>query len=835
MIEIPQLVNAASHSTAMYLGLLTQSGKGKARHSASNVSLSPRRSALIGNQTWPVIQCELPKHENFPPDSGAIFVPTNNPGTQIGAQILAYDRRSGLAEIAVEELPTGKDGELVIDFKWLVQRCLDWLTKNGSSISNPFLLSPRVAVQVQPVSRHVSLSGEQLDAIKALLSNSAGYVWGPPGTGKTRHVLAETVAHLIQAGNRVLVAAPTNLAVDNALDAVLRLGCVPVSKILRLGIPSSEFSRNWPECCEERARQCKLNEMEARAQWITVRIDSKLRSESLDGLILEQKEIAAACSKVANELDEACREMNRQVVAAEERLSSATNGCHRTEREIGERQALHVALKLDHLRDGIGALEMDQMKLVSERQSLEKGLANIGLLARVFTRRREELTHILDAAHRRLVEVESTLKNQRQRLDQLEAREAELESEIGMLKVELLALVTAQQESELARSHLVTDNFALLKRQSHAKTEVDDAGEKLCKMLQEHEELMNLGDFPDDFEIKSLGAELIKIGVEMARITQDLTEKLVLGMTLDGFIGLTMNQALHFDHILVDEAGYAPLAKILPLLVQGCPISLLGDHRQLPPVYVANKDAISESYWGVSALYLEEAFQSGIGDDPQQMVLCSKKDPRFQQMHRSQLTTSYRFGPELADLLDRHFYKIGLQSYATTGTNIRWRDCPQLGPFSSPNRKKRENAAEANRIIKAVKSWVEWETSDKGTLAILTPYKNHVILIRASLKDLQSSAQVGNWQARHWEDFRQIEVMTVHQSQGREWDSVFFSASDTGHLGGNKPFLADTSCFEGKLVVNTAISRSKKYLRFFFDCQFWKDRAVPSLLTELAQ
>jgi superfamily I DNA/RNA helicase len=130
---------------------------------------------------------------------------------------------------------------------------------------------------------------------------------------------------------------------------------------------------------------------------------------------------------------------------------------------------------------------------------------------------------------------------------------------------------------------------------------------------------------------------------------------------------------------------------------------------------------------------------------------------------------------------------------------------------------------------------VEWEASDKGTLAILTPYKNHVILIRLSLKDLQSSAQVGNWQARHWEDFRQIEVMTVHQSQGREWDSVFFGASDTGHLGGNKPFLADTSCFEGKLVVNTAISRSKKYLRFFFDRQFWKDRAVPSLLTEVAQ
>jgi len=51
----------------------------------------------------------------------------------------------------------------------------------------------------------------------------------------------------------------------------------------------------------------------------------------------------------------------------------------------------------------------------------------------------------------------------------------------------------------------------------------------------------------------------------------------------------------------------------------------------------------------------------------------------------------------------------------------------------------------------------------------------------------------------------------------QKWDTIFFSASDTGHLAGNDPFLTDTSCLKGKLVVNTAISRSKKFLRFFFD------------------
>jgi hypothetical protein len=333
-----------------------------------------------------------------------------------------------------------------------------------------------------------------------------------------------------------------------------------------------------------------------------------------------------------------------------------------------------------------------------------------------------------------------------------------------------------------------------------------------------------------------LREELVEVRAKIARITQDLSQKLVLGMTLDGFIGLTMNQALDVDHIVVDEAGYAPLAKVLPLLIQGCPISLLGDHRQLPPVYEGSKDVLSEAYWGVSALYLEEAFLSGIGDEPEQMVIHAKKDPRFQQLRRSQLTASYRFGPELADLLDRHFYNIGLKSLAATGTNIRSKDCPQAGSRGSTARQKRENPAEASRIAEAVKNWVEWRpNSDKGGLAILTPYRKQVRVIRDALKELGNSVEVVGWRNQDWEDFSRVEVMTVNRSQGREWDTVFFSASDTGRLAGNAPFLADTTCLAGSLVVNTAISRSKKYLRFFLDRQFWAGRSAPSLLTEVAR
>lgn len=836
MIAIAQLINTATQSTASYLGLLTQAGKGEQSHPATNVRPSPKYAALIGNQSWPVILCDLPKHQKFPPDSGAIFKSSSHPGKKIGAQILDYDSHSGRTEIAVEEIPPGQEGELVIDFKWLIKRCLDWLMKNGSNISNPFLLPTVHSVTIRPASSHIALSDEQANAVQSLLANPVGYVWGPPGTGKTRHVLAETVASLIIAGKRVLVAAPTNLAVDNALDAILRLSCVPDQQILRLGIPSPDFSLNWPECCEEKALQSKLNELEAHALLIAKRMNSRRRIEELDRLICGHKETTNIFSKIEHELNEACLEMNRQISEVENRLSDATNDCDRTEKEIEEGQTALASLKLDELRNGIAALEVDQMNLVAERLSLEKELGKINWLTRMFTKKRGALERRRNKIDSRISEVEGTLKSQRQRSEIFESQGDKLQTKIALLGSELLSFSTARQEIELKQNQLTAKLHQLIERRNFTRTESEEAGGKLKQMLREQEELMSFGELPDESAIASLGAELLDVRAKMAKITQDLSQKLVIGMTLDGFIGLTMNQALHFDHIVVDEAGYAPLAKALPLLIQGCPISLFGDHKQLPPIYEGKANVLSECYWGVSALYLEEAFQSGIGDDPQEMVVCAQKDPRFEKMHRDRLTLSYRFGPELAELLDRHFYKIGLRSHGSTGTDIRLRDCPQTGPFISPARKNRENPAEADGLMKAVKSWVEWKPdTNKGTLAILTPYTNQVRLIRDSLKDLARPDNVKTWQAREWEDFGKIEVMTVHRSQGREWDSVFFSASDTGRLAGNGPLLADTSCPEGKLVVNTAISRSKKYLRFFFDRLFWKDRTVPSLLTEVAQ
>ena len=74
--------------------------------------------------------------------------------------------------------------------------------------------------------------------------------------------------------------------------------------------------------------------------------------------------------------------------------------------------------------------------------------------------------------------------------------------------------------------------------------------------------------------------------------------------------------------------------------------------------------------------------------------------------------------------------------------------------------------------------------------------------------------------------------MTIHASQGREWDTVVLSAADTEKL----PYFTDTALPIGKLVMNTAISRAKNRIVLVFDADYWSQRqdSAQQLLARLA-
>ncbi|MGL6072559.1 MAG: AAA domain-containing protein [Fimbriiglobus sp.] len=80
----------------------------------------------------------------------------------------------------------------------------------------------------------VSLNEPQQAAVNfALSAQDLAVIHGPPGTGKTT-TLVELIRRAVENGARVLACAPSNAAVDNMLDKLLKLGLLPV----RIGHPA---------------------------------------------------------------------------------------------------------------------------------------------------------------------------------------------------------------------------------------------------------------------------------------------------------------------------------------------------------------------------------------------------------------------------------------------------------------------------------------------------------------------------------------------------------------------------------------------------------------------
>ncbi|MFD7221043.1 AAA domain-containing protein, partial [Streptomyces sp. NPDC059892] len=82
------------------------------------------------------------------------------------------------------------------------------------------------------------LKGGQAQAYLACTSPGLRLVWGPPGTGKTT-VLTRALSDLALRGKRVLLVSATNVAVDNALEGVLKdRSSLPPGLMVRVGSPA---------------------------------------------------------------------------------------------------------------------------------------------------------------------------------------------------------------------------------------------------------------------------------------------------------------------------------------------------------------------------------------------------------------------------------------------------------------------------------------------------------------------------------------------------------------------------------------------------------------------
>lgn len=121
---------------------------------------------------------------------------------------ISYDNKTGEIKVLIKKSSLSDylrstnalNIHLVTDFKFLVKRVGEWYQNFGDLVKVPtkkteiddsFLINEKA-------------SESQAKAIIGVLSSPFSYVWGAPGTGKTKMVLAECIKYYIKEKNEFL-------------------------------------------------------------------------------------------------------------------------------------------------------------------------------------------------------------------------------------------------------------------------------------------------------------------------------------------------------------------------------------------------------------------------------------------------------------------------------------------------------------------------------------------------------------------------------------------------------------------------------------------------------
>lgn len=658
-------------------------------------------------------------------------------------------------------LPHGKcKGITVIsDLRFLVERVREWYRNKCQPIALP-PEAPSIPLPTLSDMAGGTPTEEQYSAVCHVLTHPFTYVWGAPGTGKTRFVLANCVLAYLRQDKQVLLTAPTNNALEQMLTGVLDILCscgIPDSRVYRFGIPSAGFARKHPDACEQRS-------VERRRASLT----EKLKS------LRQQHEAALLHEKVQSDLSKTAAFMEQfnkiyaeyqTATVSEQDLSTARTAADEAQNELDdlENTIQELTIWLDSFPGKLS--RFFRPSAYSEKSSLLK----------TSTRNLGPITQACDAATQQLSILEGRAWTASQRY-------------CAQLETLRTQFVEAFPEPPLPEffipAHIsILDFPARLQLAYHA---IKTRAEQLPPLSN-----TDIGQIRKSFDDVKAQLERLNTGSE-----ERWANVKVWAMTIDRFISLTeVPSGFTPSHVFMDEAAYCSLIKGYTLLSLSRPATLLGDHAQLPPVCemserILNQGFCPEFLWAQSAIHLDSVFHKSEIDLYEDYR--NATPPSFFDLQLNTLSITHRFGPSLSRILSDFIYDHGLTSANSEETSIKFVHAP-----ASAEDTKRTSRAECEAIYTLAK-----ELFAKGVdFAILTPYKKQVAMLAKMMPHRAAAGQ----------------IMTVHAAQGREFHTVILSVVDTT----DKFFVASGNPI-GRAVLNTAISRVKSNLILVLDAEYWK-------------
>ena len=650
-----------------------------------------------------------------------------------------------------------------------------------------------------------SLSDEQLHAINIVFSSSISYISGAPGTGKTRAVLANCILRYILAQKRIILLAPTNNAVEQMLRGILPIlqtAGIDLRCIYRLGTSSEEFAREYPDVIGDSNLDALLDELIKQKAFYEAKMQesyslySKAQSLSI---------------KLVN-----CRKIHQQVSAflsdipeLESQLRNTSARLCTLDAEISyNKQKYDDALNYSHII----------------QSSVKACDSKITLLQSQIKRS----SHFFWMKSQR-IQFENEMAAEVKRMNDYQA---DYTSIVAIRDQHQHSLTSLNQEKNVLinkKSHLQNAINKNLKAAQDAamhdldyENSVHDALHSSNQSLNRAEEFLTtleqqynnavLQSEESSYEVYK--AELSKIHAELENLSSSTKAKqkrnaLVLAGTIDSSLSELSPLNWRNDesdtprlyHVFLDEAGYTCLAKGMTAFGPNAPVTFLGDHKQLPPV--CEMDRIPWEYrpvclWALPIAYFSELVYGEFND---LYFRCYGKgtEPSFDKVTYCALNRSYRFGSFLAGILAKYIYTPEFHGVADIPFEIKILNAPfARGALERTSQSEME----------AISAYLE--STHEESVAILSPYRNQVKFLRRGLPHIYRN-----------------DILTVHRSQGCEWDTVILSVVDA-----NKPFFTNSSLPIGKSVLNTAISRAKKRLIIVCDVAEWNKKSE-QMITEL--
>lgn len=647
---------------------------------------------------------------------------------------------------------------LVSDFKQLV-----WRIKTKFEDAPPFKIPNKApALEFNPKDfSKVSFTSMQLQAIKNIFSSPMSYVWGGAGSGKTKYVLAYSILTYLKKSQRILLCAPTNIALENALSVIIPIAeanGIEASKIFRSGHASMDFYQNFPKCCNDYTLQKKHKQLTAKKEMLAQYV--------------HMAEAADTLSVIKNSLS--------LYFSAMDEIDSLND----------ENDKLTIRLNLAQLRlnDSKQELQSVNVKINSIAMQKKSFIYKVKCRFADYAARSEaELAELEQSA----VQVCAACDKYSADIKQYETNISENTESITNLQKDIDDYKNDIDNSlvPISRDMLDCSDYSKLLQQ------ILDYRKKYTDFMHSceinHPEIdfsnrQNLFDMIEQFEIE--------IHENLSKSAERDGNCYLYGCTLDRLASVDVKD---FSHVFLDEACYSPVAKAAQLFLYDCPITFLGDHLQLPPVCEINERELQNKEYSAAFLWSQSSiFTPSLAVDDIQYIFdnfMSNTSTLPNTLSVSLLNETHRFGADMAILLDRYIYKSGFHSALETETSIKYINAPTNRYTRDQNR---SNRAEADAIKKYISN-----IENASEIAILTPYNDQVKLLKETLP-------------RNCLD----NILTIHKAQGQEWDTVIISVVDT-----TRRFFTDVNNFtsRGREILNTAISRSKRELIIVCDAQYW--------------